>query len=94
MGSIGVTIVGTGSCCLGGVNTIGSGSGAGAGIGTGDVFVGVGTEAGAGGDGRVGDEIDAAKTAPVSRLTRLGGAVFPEKNSEAVSAGSSDWAGG
>ena len=36
----------------------------------------------------------AALMAPVSRFTIFGGALFPEKNSEAVSAGSSESAGG
>jgi hypothetical protein len=68
---------------VGGSTCLGAGAGAGAGAAAGG-----GTYAtdGAGGG--------AALTAPESRSTKLGGAVFPEKNSPAVSAGSLDGAGG
>lgn len=64
------------------------GTGAGAGAGTLAVAVLVGAGAGVEGGGTP-DEI-----APVSRLTRFGGAVLPEKNSPAERAGSEDGAGG
>jgi hypothetical protein len=72
---------------------VGVGSGAGAGTETGGDADTTGTETGAG----VGAEDGApllAKTVPFSRLTRFKGAVFPAKNSAAVSEGSEDGAGG
>lgn len=64
---------------------VGSGWGAGALV----VRVGVGAAAGGGAEGGAPYEI-----APFSRLTSFGGAVLPEKNSPAVSAGSAEGARG
>jgi hypothetical protein len=41
-----------------------------------------------------GGAVDDAYMAPFPRLTRLGGAIFPAKNSPAVRAGSAESAGG
>ena len=75
----------------------GAGAGPGEGAGADDVLVGVACSwAGAGlveedDEGGGGDE---AQIAPLSKLTRFGGAVLPEKNSSAVRDGSADSAGG
>ena len=67
-----------------------AGVGAGAAAGGGAEVVLVGAEAGvAAGADPVADEIE-----PSSRETSFGGAVFPEKNSAAVRAGSAEGAGG
>lgn len=76
-----------GSTTLGTVGETGSGCGAGAEAVV--VLVGAGAITGDCAEGRAPVEI-----APVSRLTRLGAAVLPEKNSDAVRAGSSDGARG
>ena len=79
-----------------GVVTTGAGAGAGAGAAAGDgagadiVFVICGAEAAGGRD--VG--VAPAEMEPSARETSLGGAVLPEKNSAAESAGSADGAGG
>lgn len=65
-------------------------AGAGAGAGAVLVLVATGVDVGTG----MGDEEVPEKTAPFSRLTSLGGAVLPEKNSPAVKDGSADGAGG
>ena len=57
----------------------------GSGAGADDVLVGTSAETGLNED---------EKTLSVSRLTRFGGAIFPEKNSAAAIAGSEDNAGG
>ena len=83
-----------GSACFGGEDMIGSGAGTGAGAD--DILVGV-VDAGACADMGVDDTAEGVGPdviAPVSRLTRLGGAIFPEKNSDAERAGSSEGAGG
>ena len=80
---------GVGSTIFGRWVATGSGCAAGAGGGALLVRVGVGTAAGGGAEGAGPSTI-----APVSKLMYLGDAVFPEKNSDAVSAGSSDGAGG
>lgn len=80
------------------IGVMGGLTGAAAGVGAGavEVRVGWGTGAGAGagaaGGGAPGVVPD--KIAPSSRLTSFGAAVFPEKNSPAVSDGSADGAGG
>ena len=78
--------------------TGGDSAGAATGEGADAVSVRVGVTAAGAADveGRGGGE-DAGpdeEIAPSSRLTSFGGAVFPEKNSPAVSAGSIDGAGG
>ena len=77
--------------------------GAGANVGSGN-NVGAATGAGAGAGAGAGGATEVAvgtrgaslpvKTAPFSRLTRLSGAVLPEKNSAAVRDSSDDGAGG
>ena len=75
--------------------------GAGANVGSGNnvgAATGAGAGAGAGGATEVAVGTRGAslpvKTAPFSRLTRLSGAVLPEKNSAAVRDSSDDGAGG
>lgn len=73
--------------------------GAGANVGSGD-DIGAATDAGAGAGGATEVAVGTrgaslpVKTAPFSRLTRLSGAVLPEKNSAAVRDSSDDGAGG
>lgn len=71
-----------------GGGTIGDGAGAGVGAGALAVLVGAGVV------GRGVEESEPAEMAPFSRLTSLGAAVFPEKYSPAVRAGSAEGARG
>ena len=95
-GSTGVAVIGLGSGLLadvgtgeGVVSTEMLGTDTGAGVGALVLFVGAGVEGAGTADGGA-----PAVIAPVSRLTRFGGAVLPLKNSLAESAGSEDGAGG
>ena len=88
MGALTTGVAGLGSdlvWTMGG-GTMGEGAGAGDGA--------LATLVGAGVMGAGTEETEPAEMAPFSRLTSLGGAVLPEKNSPAVSAGSEEGARG
>ena len=86
--STGEAVTDVGSAAFGTGDNTGSGCGTNVGAGAGTISF-----AGAAEGGGTEDTVPLEIT-PLSRSTNLGAAVFPEKNSEAVSAGSSDGAGG